>query len=249
MAATDTQPEIVELLLECGANPNAITSDGATPLHCAFQYCAFEIAKLLIKGGADVTMKTADGQTPFEVKPVDSIEVVPFTTKQLQELRDLVASSSLNTGMMAPVIGSKDNGLFMGMSDASIDFEEMRAFFKQAGLGSMEAKICAQECLDRGAKTAKKLAACIHMGLFSLRDIMDSAGGDTTTVDGQQIPGTFDNLDYELVNIAMMKLTNHLYYVGDGGPTNGAGDELCKFSGNVNESSVLENKGRSLNMK
>ena len=100
MAATDTQPEIVELLLEYGADPNALTSDGATPLHCAFQYCAFEIAKLLIRGGADVSMKTADGQTPFEVTPVDSIEVKPFTVAQLQELRSLAATNSLNGNMM-----------------------------------------------------------------------------------------------------------------------------------------------------
>ena len=233
MAATDTQPEIVELLLEHGANPNAVTSDGATPLHCAFQYCAFEIAKLLIKGGADVTMRTSDGQSPFEVTPVDSIEVTPFTTKQLQELRSLVASSSINGGMMIPALSARDITMVAGMDDASVDFEEMRTFFKQAGLGSMEAKLCAHECLNRGAKTSKKLAACIHMNLFTLRDIIDSAGGETTTVNGQEVPGTFDDLDCELVNIAINKLISELYFVSEDGSMNGSGEDSINFSKNV----------------
>ena len=236
MAATDTQPEIVELLLEYGANPNAVTSDGATPLHCAFQYCAFEIAKLLIKGGADVTMRTADGQTPFEVTPVDSIEVTPFTAKQLQELRSLVANNSMNSGMIIPMaMGGRNIGMVTDMNDSSIDFEEMRSFFKQAGLGSMEAKLCAQECLQRGAKTSKKLAASIFMNLFSLQDVLDSVGGNISTSGG-----IFDDLDYELLNIAITKLTNELYFVGDDGPMNGGGDKLFNVSRNASGSSVAE---------
>ena len=234
MAATDTQPEIVELLLEYGADPNALTSDGATPLHCAFQYCAFEIAKLLIRGGADVSMKTADGQTPFEVTPVDSIEIKPFTVAQLQELRSLAATSSLNGNMMVALPGGSGSP-GANMSDFSIDFEEMRMFFKQAGLGSMEAKLCAQECLQRGAKTSKKLAASIFMNLFSLQDVLDSVGENISTTGG-----IFDDLDYELLNIAITKLTNELYFVGDDGPVNGEGDKLFNVSRNVSGSSVAE---------
>ena len=58
----------MQALLESGADPNVKTTDGATPLHCAFQYCSFEVAKLLIVGGADITAVTEDGQVPFDVR-------------------------------------------------------------------------------------------------------------------------------------------------------------------------------------
>ena len=53
----------------------------------------------------------------------------------------------------------------------------MRLFFKIAGLGSTEAKLCATESLKRGAKTAKKLAVLIKMNHFTLDELMNSAGG------------------------------------------------------------------------
>lgn len=207
MAATDTNPEIVELLLENGADPNVKTSDGATPLHCAFQYCCFEVAKLLILGGADINAVTEDGQTPFEVSPVDGTDIKPFTATEIEELKGYANSSSK---VLVTSNGDKSKAKLKG--DENEDFEEMRKFFKSAGLGSAEAKLCAVESVNRGAKTSKKLAVMIKMNLFTLDDLMVSSRGSNESV--------LDDLDYELVNIALTSISQQLYFVADDGPIN-----------------------------
>ena len=207
MAATDTNPEIVELLLEYGADPNVKTSDGATPLHCAFQYCCFEVAKLLILGGADINAITEDGQTPFEVHPVDSTDVKPFTASEIEELKGCVKSAS-----MGLVTSSGEKSKARSKGDENEDFDEMRIFFKSAGLGSAEARLCAVESVNRGAKTSKKLAVMIKMNLFTLDDLMASSRGSDESV--------LDDLDYELVNIALTGISQQLYFVADDGPIN-----------------------------
>ena len=110
IAATDIYPEIVKILLENGADPNAKTTvkeittiftvllpsiiflifwvcihlkDGATPLHCAFQYCSFDIARLLILAGTDPFAVTTDGLMAFDVPPIESDDVTPFTPSKV----------------------------------------------------------------------------------------------------------------------------------------------------------------------
>jgi len=53
------------LLIEKGADVNAKTNDGRTPLHRAAENNAAEAAALLIQHGADVNAKTDDGRTPL----------------------------------------------------------------------------------------------------------------------------------------------------------------------------------------
>ena len=58
--------EIVELLIAKGADVNAKSSDGSTPLHDAAYYGRTVIAELLIAKGADVNAKDDDqGRTPL----------------------------------------------------------------------------------------------------------------------------------------------------------------------------------------
>ena len=53
-------------LLKAGANVNAKTSNGRTPLHFAVQSNpTLALLEVLIKAGADVNAKTADGWTPL----------------------------------------------------------------------------------------------------------------------------------------------------------------------------------------
>ena len=59
---TDNPVEIVELLIENGADVNAKDRIGSTPLHHAE---TMQIAKLLIAKGGDVNAKDKDGDTPL----------------------------------------------------------------------------------------------------------------------------------------------------------------------------------------
>ncbi len=63
LAATRA-PELVALLLEFGADPNATDEAGATALHYAI---AIEVCQLLTQAGADVHAKTAEGETPLHI--------------------------------------------------------------------------------------------------------------------------------------------------------------------------------------
>ena len=58
--------EIVEILIEAGADVNAKNRDGATPLHAAAFMGQLEVAQLLLENGADVGAKTHNGDTPLD---------------------------------------------------------------------------------------------------------------------------------------------------------------------------------------
>ena len=82
----------------------------------------------------------------------------------------------------------------------------MRIFFKESGLGNSEAKLCSIEAVNRGAKTPKKLAILIKKNQFSLQDLMDKAGSQVGLEDF-----VIDDLDFELVSIALTNISNLLY--------------------------------------
>jgi ankyrin repeat protein len=63
MAATKGNIEVVKLLIDRGANVNAILEDGITPLINAARAGHVNICALLIEKGADVDIKPASGQT------------------------------------------------------------------------------------------------------------------------------------------------------------------------------------------
>jgi ankyrin repeat protein len=73
--------DAVKLLLEGGANPNAIAPTKATVLHLAVEARNLETLRALTAAGASLTAKNADGLTPLQVaeklKP-DDPERSPF---------------------------------------------------------------------------------------------------------------------------------------------------------------------------
>ena len=78
-AAAYDHKEIVELLIEEGANLNTKDEDGVTPLHDAVgSLSQKEIIELLITNGADINAKTKRGSTPLdwaeEVNENDALE-------------------------------------------------------------------------------------------------------------------------------------------------------------------------------
>ncbi|MCI5194343.1 MAG: ankyrin repeat domain-containing protein [Candidatus Electrothrix sp. AU1_5] len=67
-ASRDQQKEIVQLLLESGADPNTVECFGNTPLSRALNKVPinFEIIKLLLDYGANPTVKNNYGNSPLD---------------------------------------------------------------------------------------------------------------------------------------------------------------------------------------
>ena len=60
------------LLLQHGADVNALTADGDTPLHCCWRFDSDEIAALLLDNGADPAAINFRGQTPLDLVTTNS---------------------------------------------------------------------------------------------------------------------------------------------------------------------------------
>ena len=65
--AGEATPLIVRLLLEAGADPNAKSHEGGTPMHSAAFTGDLEIAELLLAYGADPNATDPKGHTPLDV--------------------------------------------------------------------------------------------------------------------------------------------------------------------------------------
>ena len=71
------QIHAVKVLLENGANPNAVTREGKTPLHHAVNYSLLGSAKALLSAGADVNAVDVYEQTPlFDATKNDDVRIV-----------------------------------------------------------------------------------------------------------------------------------------------------------------------------
>ena len=66
-AATQGDREMLQLLLERGADPNARQQMDYTPLHSSANRGDHESARLLVSRGADARAKASDGKTPADV--------------------------------------------------------------------------------------------------------------------------------------------------------------------------------------
>ena len=65
-AAFNGNIEAAKEAIAAGANVNAKSADGHTPLHSASRWAQNEIAELLIAAGADVNAKGEVGTTPLD---------------------------------------------------------------------------------------------------------------------------------------------------------------------------------------
>ncbi len=62
-----TSADAVKVLLEAGADPNAVNPQGDTALHIAAHDGRLEVLRELVAGGADVSARNAAGQTALEL--------------------------------------------------------------------------------------------------------------------------------------------------------------------------------------
>ena len=59
--------EVMELLLQAGADPDHAMGDESTPLHCAALSELPKVARTLLRYGADPTRRNGEGRTPLQV--------------------------------------------------------------------------------------------------------------------------------------------------------------------------------------
>lgn len=58
---------VAELLVEAGADVNAVSAEGRPPLHNAAAWCDLEMARLLLAAGADITKTGKNGEGVLDV--------------------------------------------------------------------------------------------------------------------------------------------------------------------------------------
>ena len=64
-AAIRAKWEVFQLLVEAGADPNAVGGDGGTPLHWAAHHDRADMVRLLVDRGSDVLLPNQWGRTPL----------------------------------------------------------------------------------------------------------------------------------------------------------------------------------------
>ena len=57
----------VKLLLDAGADPNAVSKTGTTPLHETIPLAAVAVAEELLRAGADLSLRDSEGRTPLDL--------------------------------------------------------------------------------------------------------------------------------------------------------------------------------------
>jgi len=60
-------PQVIQLLLEHGANPNAQDNQRRTPLHLVSSSSRLDFARILLAHGADADAEDEEGITPLQV--------------------------------------------------------------------------------------------------------------------------------------------------------------------------------------
>ena len=83
------QPDVVQLLLLHGVNPDARARGGLTPLHIAVSKCQVGCVRALIENGADITMRDDLGQ--------DAIAKAELRSKKREAVLKLLRSKGKRT--------------------------------------------------------------------------------------------------------------------------------------------------------
>merc|ERR1712110_1153126 len=67
LAVHTHQPEVVEMLLDCGANPDSRDHDGESAVHVAVREEDYNMLQILLKAGADPNLPSHLGKFPLHL--------------------------------------------------------------------------------------------------------------------------------------------------------------------------------------
>ena len=79
--------QLIQLLIQGGADVNAVDEDGETPLHGAVAVKGnYDTARLLIENGADLSNRAADGKTPLHCIFTDTVGDIYMKEEYLEDV-------------------------------------------------------------------------------------------------------------------------------------------------------------------
>ena len=90
VSAAKGYTRVMRMLLQAGANLNAVDKDGWTPLHAAAHWEQEESCKILAENGASFDIKNYSGQTPFDVcddEMINKLKILQVKIKQQASVR------------------------------------------------------------------------------------------------------------------------------------------------------------------
>jgi ankyrin repeat protein len=100
LASQNGHLEVVQFLLDAGADVNVETNDGATALMVAAHNCHLEVVQALLAAGADVNARMLDGKTASMLAPdhgnQEVSQLLNETSERIEDFFDAVRSGDVN---------------------------------------------------------------------------------------------------------------------------------------------------------
>ena len=167
------QVEMVECLIQNGADVNAKGEDGATALHAAAFLGQYQVAKILIQNGADVNARNNDGET-----------VISGTMADWETTKFIAGILQLKLDREKVETGRDQTASFLRQQGAKAEFADPTGndIWTMAGAGNVQAvKEHLAKGIDVDAKN-KDGATALHiaslLGQYEIAELLIQRGAD-----------------------------------------------------------------------
>ena len=172
-AALYDQVEMVEFLIQNGADVNAKSEDGTTALHAAAFLGQYKVAKLLIQNGADVNARNNDGET-----------VISGTMADWETTKFIAGILQLKLDRERVETGRDQTASFLRQQGAKAEFSDPTGndIWTMAGAGNVQAvKEHLTKGIDVDAKN-KDGSTALHiaslLGQYEVAELLIQRGAD-----------------------------------------------------------------------